>query len=108
MPRTVFAKLNEEAGTKRRIPLQNPPQRRCGFAPAIGPKIAAARRLDIVLFNIQYMEGRSFRRIQETLDFLEQMKFKVIPLVRSVGLIREAQKQVEDIGDNQDSIPLRH
>mgnify|MGYP001468924887 CR=1 FL=1 len=40
----------------------------------------------------------------ETLDFLEQMKFKVIPR-KICQTIREAQKQVEDIGDNRIQFP---
>ena len=78
MPRTVFAKLNEEReqngeslwqipATPLRVRSSNWTLNRSG--PPFGH----------CPFNIQYMEGRSFQTHSETLDFLEQMKFKVIP-----------------------------
>lgn len=104
MPRTVFAKLNEEREQNGESLFANPRNAAAGSLRQLDPKIAAARRLDIVLFNIQYMEGRSFQTHSETLDFLEQMKFKVIPR-KICQTIREAQKQVEDIGDNRIQFP---
>ena len=42
-------------------------------------KIAAQRQLDILVFNLQLAEGRSFATHQETLEYLRSQRFKVIP-----------------------------
>ena len=46
----------------------------------LDPKIAAQRRLDILVFNLQLAEGVSFRTHTETLDYLRALNFKVIRL----------------------------
>lgn len=97
MPRTVFAQLNEEREQNGESPFANPRNAAAGSMRQLDPKIAAARRLDIVLFNIQHVEGRSFQTHAESLDFMEAMKFKVIP--RTVcATIEEVQTQVAAIG----------
>ena len=53
MPRTVFAKLNEEREQNGESLFANPRNAAAGSLRQLDPKIAAARRLDIVLFNIQ-------------------------------------------------------
>ena len=43
------------------------------------PKIAAKRGLDIYVFNVQMAEGVTFQTHGESLEFLKNLKFKVIP-----------------------------
>ena len=43
------------------------------------PKIAAERQLDILVFNLQLAEGMDFQDHSQTLDYLRQLRFKVIP-----------------------------
>ena len=100
MPRTVFAKLNEEREQNGESLFANPRNAAAGSLRQLDPKIAAARRLDIVLFNVQYVEGADFATHAETLDYLERMKFKVIP--RDLcGTIEAVQAQVQSIGENR-------
>ena len=97
MPRTVFAKLNEEREQNGEPLFANPRNAAAGSLRQLDPKIAAARKLDIVLFNIQYIEGETFSTHAETLDYLERMKFKVIP--RTVcATIEAAQARIGEIG----------
>ncbi len=97
MPRTVFAKLNEEREQNGEPLFANPRNAAAGSLRQLDPKIAAARKLDIVLFNIQYIEGETFSTHSETLDYLERMKFKVIP--RTVcDTIEAAQARIGEIG----------
>lgn len=97
MPRTVFAQLNEEREQNGEPLFANPRNAAAGSLRQLDPKIAAARRLDIVLFNIQYVEGERFDTHSASLDYLERMKFKVIP--RAIcTTIKEAQSQVAEIG----------
>ena len=79
MPKAVFHRLNaarEEAGK----PLfANPRNAAAGSLRQLDPKIAAARQLDILVFNLQLCEGRTFETHAETLDYLRALRFKVIP-----------------------------
>ena len=104
MPRTVFAQLNEAREQNGEPLFANPRNAAAGSLRQLDPKIAAARRLDAVLFNVQYVEGRSFETHSESLDFLEQMRFRVIP--RTVcASIKEAQEEVAAIGARKGDYP---
>lgn len=100
MPRTVFAALNEEREQNGESLFANPRNAAAGSLRQLDPKIAAARKLDIVLFNIQYVEGAEFLTHSETLDFLERMQFKVISR-RLCQNVAQAQEQVTRIGENR-------
>ena len=104
MPRTVFAQLNEAREQNGEPLFANPRNAAAGSLRQLDPKIAAARRLDAVLFNVQYVEGRSFETHSESLDFLEQMRVRVIP--RTVcASIKEAQEEVAAIGARKGDYP---
>lgn len=79
MPRTVFAKLNEEREQNGEALFANPRNAAAGSLRQLDPKIAASRQLDIVVFNIQSVEGIELQRHTEGLEWLEHMCFKVIP-----------------------------
>ena len=81
MPKKVFHKLNarrEEAGKSL---FANPRNAAAGSLRQLDPKIAAQRELDILVFNVQLCSGKTFRSHTESLDYLRERKFKVIPYV---------------------------
>lgn len=100
MPRTVFAKLNEEREQNGEALFANPRNAAAGSIRQLDPKIAASRKLDIVLFNVQYIDGKEFSTHEETLAFLERMRFKVIPR-KVCANIEDVQKQVAAIGESK-------
>lgn len=100
MPKAVFAQLNEEREQNGEALFANPRNAAAGSLRQLDPKIAAARKLDIVLFNIQWVEGETFQTHGETLDFLERMQFKVIPR-KVCRTIDEVQAQVAEIGETR-------
>ena len=79
MPRTVFEKLNEAREAAGEPLFANPRNAAAGSLRQLDPRIAAQRKLDILVFNLQLCEGRSFATHSETLDYLRALKFKVIP-----------------------------
>ncbi|MEG1720220.1 MAG: NAD-dependent DNA ligase LigA [Pseudoflavonifractor sp.] len=79
MPKSVFAALNAERECNGEALFANPRNAAAGSMRQLDPKIAAARKLDIVVFNLQLAEGRRFETHTETLDYLESQHFKVIP-----------------------------
>lgn len=79
MPKAVFEKLNAERENRGEALFANPRNAAAGSLRQLDPKIAAARQLDILIFNLQMAEGVSFSSHSDTLDYLRELRFKVIP-----------------------------
>lgn len=79
MPRAVFEALNAQREARGEALFANPRNAAAGSLRQLDPKIAAARQLDILVFNLQLAEGVEFGTHSETLDFLRSLRFKVIP-----------------------------
>lgn len=79
MPRSSFARLNEQCEQEGKQPFANPRNAAAGSLRQLDPKIAAKRGLDILIFNLQLAEGVTFTTHGETLDYLRALGFKVIP-----------------------------
>ena len=105
MPKAVFHDLNrqrEEAGE----PLfANPRNAAAGSLRQLDPTIAAKRRLDIAVFNIQLSEGERFRTHTQTLEYLREKKFKVIPYF-CCRTVQEAEQQIADLNENREQLPF--
>lgn len=100
MPRTVFAELNEARELNGESLFANPRNAAAGSLRQLDSKIAATRRLDIVVFNVQSMEGITLDTHSASLDFLEEMRFKVIPRLLCAN-IETAYTQIQFIGENR-------
>ena len=79
MSRAVFEQLNAEREAAGRPLFANPRNAAAGSLRQLDPTVAAERRLDILIFNLQLAEGVSFERHTQTLDYLKRLKFKTIP-----------------------------
>ena len=78
MPKKSFEKLNERQEKEGKALFANPRNAAAGSLRQLDPKIAAQRGLDILIFNVQYAEGVSFDSHSESLQYLKNLKFKVI------------------------------
>lgn len=79
MSRAVFEELNAQREIQGKPLLANPRNAAAGSLRQLDPKVAAERRLDIQVFNLQLAEGKEFASHSETLDYLESQRFRVIP-----------------------------
>ena len=79
MPKKSFALLNERQEAEGKPLFANPRNAAAGSLRQLDPKIAASRKLDIYIFNVQLAEGVEFADHGESLTFLRNLKFKVIP-----------------------------
>ncbi|MBQ8768617.1 MAG: NAD-dependent DNA ligase LigA [Oscillospiraceae bacterium] len=79
MPKKSFAALNEQQERDGKALFANPRNAAAGSLRQLDPKIAASRMLDIYIFNVQLAEGVEFASHRESLEFLQKLKFKVIP-----------------------------
>lgn len=102
MPRDVFRALvgaQEENGEK---PFKNPRNAAAGSLRQKSPRVTAARRLDMFIFNIQRLEGlpedRRITRHTDGHEFLKALGFKVIPDYRLCGTVAQAEEAVDAFG----------
>ena len=102
MPKQVFEALNQERELNGESLFANPRNAAAGSMRQLDPKIAAARQLDICVFNIQWSEGKQFSTHTETLKYLEQQRFKVIPHY-TCGSAEEAARLIQKMGDEREN-----
>lgn len=105
MARSVFAELNAQREINGEPLMANPRNAAAGSLRQLDPKIAAKRRLDIQVFNLQLAEGRTFSTHAETLDYLESQHFKVIPH-KVLSTAEECQQEILDINARRMSYPF--
>ena len=105
MPKKVFHALNEERERRGEALFANPRNAAAGSLRQLDPKVAASRKLDIAVFNVQWVEGETFRTHLETLDYLKSKNFKVIPHY-SAATIEEAVDRVAAIGEGREEFPF--
>lgn len=104
MPRTVFEQLNEAREKEGKPLFANPRNAAAGSLRQLDPAIAAARKLDILIFNLQLAEGVRFQTHAESLDYLHARKFKVIPYTLCCSA-EEAISRIRSIGETRYDLP---
>lgn len=102
MPKSVFIRLNEERELNGQPLFANPRNAAAGSLRQLDPRVAAARHLDILVFNIQYAEGKTFSTHLETLEYLESQHFRVIPHT-ACSTIQQCSSQIQAIGDSREA-----
>lgn len=101
MPKKVFYALNEKRESAGQSLFANPRNAAAGSLRQLDPKVAAKRQLDILIFNMQLCEGRSFLSHTETLEYLSDLRFKVIPFT-ACKTIYEIEDQVRLIDSHRE------
>ena len=105
MPKKVFHALNEERERRGEALFANPRNAAAGSLRQLDPKVAASRRLDIAVFNIQWAEGENFSTHLETLNYLGDKGFKVIPHY-SCSQVAQVTGRIGEIGDGREAFPF--
>lgn len=82
MPKKVFEKLNQEQEKAGRPLFANPRNAAAGSLRQLDPRIAAKRKLDILVFNVQLADGVAFSSHTQSLEYLQALHFKTIPFVK--------------------------
>lgn len=104
MARDTFAGLNAEREINGERLFANPRNAAAGSLRQMDSKITAARKLDIVVYNIQLCDGRSFKTHAETLEALREYGFPVIPY-KLCKTAAECREQVAYIGEHREELP---
>lgn len=105
MPRDSFYKLVEKQELTGETPAKNPRNAAAGSLRQKNSKITAERGLDIFVFNIQRITGKTFETHIETLDFVKSLGFHTLPTYKRCADIEEAVEEVKRIGLSRGNLP---
>ena len=103
MPKKSFEKLNARQEAEGKPLFANPRNAAAGSLRQLDPKIAAKRGLDIYVFNVQLAEGVEFTSHTQSLEYLKDLKFKVIPH-KMLSQIAEIDAEVLSINENREKL----
>lgn len=103
MSKAVFQELNGEREVRGEALFANPRNAAAGSMRQQDPKVAASRKLDIILFNIQ-ASSETYKTHGETLDAMREMGFNVIPY-KLYDNIQDCVEQVRYLGDHREELP---
>ncbi len=79
MPKKAFEQLNAEQEREGKPLFANPRNAAAGSLRQLDSRIAASRNLDIYIFNVQLSDGLEFKSHTQSLEFLKDLHFKVVP-----------------------------
>ena len=100
MSKKRFEQLNERHEAEGKPLFANPRNAAAGSLRQLDSKITAKRGLDIYIFNIQLADGVSFDTHEESLKYLQNLQFKVIPF-KVLNSIQHINSQVMSINENR-------
>jgi len=103
MPKRKFEALNRRQEAEGKPLFANPRNAAAGSLRQLDPKIAAKRGLDIYVFNVQLAEGLTFTSHSETLEYLKEKKFKVIPH-KLLSFPEEVDREVAAINETRETL----
>ena len=108
MPRAVFEKINQKREAEGQPLMANPRNAAAGSLRQLDPKIAAERKLDIFVFNLQegdlYADGHAPLTHTEALDRLAELGFKVLSHRTVATTAEEIEAHIERIGEMRDAL----
>lgn len=105
MPREQFLKLVAQQEENQEQPFKNPRNAAAGSLRQKYSEVTAKRKLDIFVFNLQRCEGKEFTSHSETLEFLKDAGFHMIPGWKICRNFGEIQQVIEEIGNSRQNLP---
>jgi len=106
MPKASFINLNKEREKNGESLFANPRNAAAGSLRQLDSRITAKRDLDIFIFNLQKIEGISFKTHIESLEFLKDQGFKIVPYLKRCSNIEEVLKEIENIRNIRETLPF--
>ena len=110
MPKKVFYELNEAREAAGQQLFANPRNAAAGSLRQLDPKIAASRRLEILVFNLQegalYFDGREPLTHIESLNRLDELGFATVShRISAIGYDATI-NHIKYLGDHRDELPF--
>ncbi len=95
MSKEVFETINKHRQNDGKILFANPRNAAAGSLRQLDSTVAANRKLDIFIFNIQKCDNYTFETHSQSLDFLKELGFKVSPYYNVFNTITSSFSEIE-------------
>ena len=99
-----FEKMNEERVLNEQPLFANARNAAAGSLRQLDSSITASRPLDIYIFNVQKIEGKTFNSHYEELLYLEELGFNVNPVKIPCDTLEEAINAINKIGEDREDL----
>lgn len=106
MPKKSFAALCEEQERNGDPLPKNPRNAAAGSLRQKDSSVTAKRRLDIFCFNVQQIEGKELTTHSQSLEYMQQLGFRVIPDFRVCHTPDEVVQRIREIGEMRRELPF--
>ncbi len=104
MLRSEFQKLNERQEREGKPLFANPRNAGSGSVRQLDPKITASRKLSFLAYTVGAVEGRSFKKHTEVLQFLKDSGFAVNPLFKVCTGLDEVHAFIESWRSRREAV----
>lgn len=99
-----FEEMNEKRALDEQPLFANARNAAAGSLRQLDSNITAQRPLDIYIFNVQKIEGKTFNSHYEELIYLEELGFNVNPVKIPCDTVEEAINAINKIGDDREDL----
>lgn len=106
MPKESFLRVVEQQELNDERPFKNPRNAAAGSLRQKDARVTAKRMLDILVFNIQQIEGKALTSHAESLEFLRLLGFHVVDNFRTTDSIETALGFIEENGARRGEYPF--
>ncbi len=106
MPKKSFAQLCAEQEKRGEALPKNPRNAAAGSLRQKDSRVTAQRRLDIFCFNVQRIEGKQLTSHSQSLQYMQQLGFTVIPDYVVCGSGEAVAERIKEIGESRNSLPF--
>lgn len=108
MPKRVFTELNAAREAAGQPLFANPRNAAAGSLRQLDPKVAASRKLDILIFNLQegelYTDGKAVTTHLETLARLDELGFTTVSHRALAKGYSEVAEHIKYLGEHRDEL----
>ena len=101
MPRSAFERLNEERAEQGEPLFANPRNSAAGSVRQLDPRETAKRRLDIFVYQLGWVEGANPDNQWDTLQWLNDLGFRINPEIKRYKSLRAIEKRYERIEERR-------
>ncbi|WP_283607597.1 NAD-dependent DNA ligase LigA [Faecalispora anaeroviscerum] len=104
MAHSVFDELCAKQELNQEKPFKNPRNAAAGSLRQKDPRIAAQRKLNLFLFNMQQIQGVELKYHDESLEYLKKLGLPVTPFYRKCQTLEQVLEAIREIGGMRGSL----
>lgn len=104
MPRKSFEELNRKREENEEALFANPRNAAAGSLRQLDPSVTSQRKLDILVFNIQGVQGVEFSSHTESLEYLKKLGFHTVQPQKKVQTAEQIINIINEIGADRSTM----